>query len=154
MNQTQIKKIIAKAEQLCAESNVKLTEKRRNILSVLLSSDGKPMSAYDVAEHYKEYFATPIQVMSAYRMLDFLVEEDLAHKLDSTNQYIACSHITCDHEHKAAQFLICDECQSVDEVILHDDIKQAIDKSVAGKGFHIQQSQLELHGLCDRCSQH
>lgn len=154
MNQTQIKKIIAKAEQLCAESNVKLTEKRRNILSVLLSSNGKPMSAYDVAEHYKQYFSAPIQVMSAYRMLDFLVEEDLAHKLDSTNQYIACSHIACDHEHKAAQFLICDECQSVDEVILHDDVKQAIDKSVARKGFHIQQSQLELHGLCDRCSQH
>ncbi len=154
MNQVQINKVITKAEKLCKNSKVKLTAKRRNILSVLLSDDGKPMSAYDVADRYKSYFSSTIQVMSAYRMLDFLVEENLAHKLESTNQYIACSHIVCDHEHKAAQFLICDECQSVDEVMLQEDVKLAIDKSVAGKGFHIQQSQLELHGLCERCSQH
>jgi Fur family zinc uptake transcriptional regulator len=154
MNQVQMKKVIAKAEALCKESKVKLTDKRRNILSVLLSNDGRPMSAYNVADCYKEYFSSTIQVMSVYRMLDFLVEEDLAHKLESTNQYIACSHIACEHEHKTAQFLICDECQSVDEVILKEDVKSAIDKSVESKGFHIQQSQLELHGLCDRCSQH
>ena len=153
MNKAQSKKIIAKAEKLCKESNVKLTEKRRNILSVLLSKDGKPMSAYDVADLYKDYFENAIQVMSVYRMLDFLVEENLAHKLESTNQYIACSHIACEHEHRAAQFLICDECQTVDEVMLQDEVKSAIYKSVANKGFHIQQSQLELHGLCDRCAQ-
>ena len=85
-------------------------------------------------------------------MLDFLVEENLAHKLDSTHQYLACSHIICEHEHSAVQFLIGDKCHMVDEILIHDDIMHALSHSAKNKGFSLRQEPLELHGICNRCS--
>ena len=36
--------------------------------------------------------------------------------LNLANKYVACSHITCEHEHEVPQFLICGQCQRVEEI--------------------------------------
>jgi len=89
--------------------------------------------------------------MSVYRMLKFLMQENLVHKLSLTNKYIACSHIACNHEHNIPQFLICDSCEQIQEVGVNKDIIQALRSSVENAEFSLNSPQLELHGTCKDC---
>ena len=114
MKKLELNKIMGKAEDLCAQSGTRFTDKRKRILELLLQSQA-PLSAYEVADAYNRSSETSMPTMSVYRILDFLESELLVHKLSSTNKYVACSHIACDHAHEVPQFLICGKCQSVKE---------------------------------------
>lgn len=151
MHKTSLQQALQQAEANCRASGSRLTEKRRHILQLLLESD-TPLSAYELAARYQEQFHDNIPAMSVYRMLDFLVGETLAHKLNSTNKYIACSHIACDHAHEVPQFLICDNCHQVKEIGISKAIIDALDKSVKQAGYVLTQPQIELHCLCAECS--
>ena len=150
MKKTSIKSVINKAESTCKQSGSRLTSKRQQILEQLLRAK-KPLSAYNLADMYKERFGKSIPPMSVYRILDFLVQEKLAHKLTSTNQYLACSHIACDHQHEIPQFLICDSCNRVTEIGIKKNIIKALENSVNDTGFLMASPQLELHGQCKLC---
>jgi Fur family zinc uptake transcriptional regulator len=152
LNQAELERVIHKAEDSCMESGGRLTVKRKNILMALLSSD-MPQSAYEIADYYKEKFKESIPVMSVYRMLEFLINESLVHKLVSTNKYIACSHIACSHDHEVPQFLICDQCHHVREVRVKKDIMDALKSSVENTEFYLNSPELELHGTCKSCHQ-
>ncbi len=150
MTRTGISQAIRRAETSCRESGGKLTAKRKNVLATLLGA-GAPLSAYEIADRYRETFDDAIPPMSVYRMLDFLIDENLVHRLASNSKYVACSHITCDHPHQTPQFLICDRCQSVREVGVATDTIEALRESVESTGFSLASPQLELHGLCGDC---
>ncbi len=145
-----INQIIKKSQEACVLAGVKLTNKRKNVLIVLLSSI-KPLSAYEISERYKEQFNESLPVMSIYRMLDFLIREKFVHKLETANQYIACAHITCDHQHETPQFLICDNCHIVKEVGIKKSIMAKLGQSIQSTGFKLAHQQLELHGICEQC---
>lgn len=145
-----IDQIIKKFQSVCTLSGVKLTRKRQNVLMVLLSSK-KPLSAYEISRKHQDLFNEPIPVMSVYRMLDFLVKEKLVHKLETVNQYIACAHITCNHQHETPQFLICDSCHAVQEVGVKKSIITELEQSIRSTGFELAHQQLELYGLCQNC---
>lgn len=147
-----LNQVIAKARQECAVAGVKLTPKRENVLSTLVQEQA-PLSAYDIVEKYREQYGAPLPAMSVYRILDFLVTHRLAHKLETTNQFLACAHIACDHDHAIPQFLICDNCHSVQEVGLRKTLVQELHASVSQTGFTLGKQQLELHGLCAQCQQ-
>lgn len=149
----EIEKIIKKLQETCAQVGAKLTSKRKNVLIVLLNSK-TPLSAYDIADRYQAQFHESLPVMSVYRMLDFLIKEKLAHKLETSGQYISCTHISCDHQHEAPQFLICDHCGSVKEVEMKKPTVDEIERSVQGTGFTLTRRQLELHGICKHCLSH
>lgn len=152
LNEAERNNIIHKAEHSCVESGGRLTVKRKNILIALLSAD-TPQSAYEIADYYKEAFNETIPVMSVYRMLEFLMQESLVHKLSSTNKYVACSHIACNHVHEVPQFLICDQCHHVREVGVKKDIIDALQNSVENANFYLNSPELELHGVCNDCRQ-
>ena len=149
MDQT-IQAIIEQAKQNCASEGVKLTTKRENILSSIIVA-GEAVSAYELADLYKEQFGQTIPAMSVYRILDFLVELSLVHKLTSANKYIACSHISCSHQHEIPQFLICESCQSVTEIGVKNAVLDELKSSVEKTGFKLTNQQLELKGLCADC---
>lgn len=142
---------MAKAKAECDKSGVNLTPKRQNVLTLLLES-ASPLSAYDIVEQYRQSFGDSLPAMSVYRMLTFLVENRLVHKLETTNQFLACAHITCDHQHEVPQFLICDRCHSVEEVGLRRTLVKELHESVEKTGFVVANRQLELHGTCAACS--
>jgi Fur family transcriptional regulator, zinc uptake regulator len=77
---TQIQAIIEHAARHCKDRGVRLTDKRKQVLQALISAQ-KPLSAYEIVELYKENFKLNIPTMSVYRILDFLQEENLVHKL-------------------------------------------------------------------------
>ncbi len=145
-----IDQIIQKSLEACALAGIKLTNKRKNVLIVLLVSV-RPLSAYEIFERYKDQFNESVPVMSIYRMLDFLIREKLVHKLETANQYIACAHITCNHQHETPQFLICDNCNIVKEIGIKKNIMEKLEQSIQNTGFALAHQQLELHGLCEHC---
>ena len=147
---TQLEATLTKAKEICHSNDVKLTVKRENVLSALVQGE-QAMSAYELAEKYRDLFNQSIPAMSVYRILDFLAELSLVHKLSSANKYIACSHISCNHEHQVPQFLICETCNSVTEVAVKSSVISELTASVAKTGFSLSTSQLELRGFCKSC---
>lgn len=145
-----IDQIIKKSQEVCKLAGIKLTTKRKNVLIVLLNST-IPLSAYEIAEKYREHFNESLPVMSVYRMLDFLIQGELVHKLESTGQYMSCTHITCNHEHEIPQFLICDRCHAVKEVGIKKKLLTELTHSIQATGFTLANQQLELHGFCEHC---
>ena len=141
-----------RADDASDKAGVKLTPKRRNVFTLLLASD-TPLSAYELAEQCKEQFGQSIPPMSIYRMLDFLTENNLAHKLASANKFVSCAHSTCNHIHQVPQFLLCEQCHQVKEIGIQKEIFAALKISVEQAGFVLTQSQLELKCLCTDCAQ-
>ncbi|MDG2077929.1 MAG: transcriptional repressor [Pseudomonadales bacterium] len=151
MTKLATKRTLKNADALCQESGVRLTEKRKRALTILLDAPA-PMSAYELKDEYKNVYDESLTAMSAYRMLNFLVAETLAHKLHSVNKYAACEHINCAHSHKLPQFLICDNCETVTEVGISAQTLKSLKNGIAESGFKLNEQQLELHGLCNSCS--
>jgi len=143
--------IMQSAEQRCSSSGVKLTDKRKKILGLMLESE-IPLSPYEVVDRYNATFNVKMPANSAYRILDFLVSENLAHKLSSANKYIACSHIACSHQHDIPQFLICHNCSRVKEVMLDRKLVDEISNTVKSAGYQMRSSAIELDCLCSKCT--
>jgi Fur family zinc uptake transcriptional regulator len=150
VSKAQIKKVLSKAEARCTASGSRLTEKRKKILAIMISSD-VPLSPYEVVDQYNEAADSKMPANSAYRILDFLVSENLAHKLATAQKYVACSHIACDHFHEVPQFLICSECQSVQEVGIQAELMTQLKENVESTGYNMTSEQLEIQCLCPNC---
>ena len=116
----------------------------------MVSSD-VPLSPYEVVDQYNQAADANMPANSAYRILDFLVSENLAHKLASAQKYVACSHIACDHGHEVPQFLICGKCQQVQEVGIQSSVMKQLKKNVEDTGYSMTSQQLEIQCLCPNC---
>ncbi|TQV88573.1 Fur family transcriptional regulator [Aliikangiella coralliicola] len=145
-----VDKVLDHAEQHCTSLGVRLTQKRKQVLTVLLLSR-KALSAYELIDVYKKEFGDTLPAMSAYRILDFLQGKDLVHKLNLTNKYVACSCIDNGHVHAVSQFLICKKCQKVSEVNINQSTILEFQKNVEDAGFRLVSSQLEMNCICESC---
>jgi len=142
-----IEQALATAEKLCRERGLRLTRIRRRVLELVWNSH-KPVGAYDILEvlgRDGKRSAPP----TVYRALDFLIEADLVHRLDSLNAYVGCAH---PHSAHTGQFLICRDCRSVAEL---DDkeISAVVDRKASELGFSAVRQMLEIQGLCPACRQ-
>ena len=145
MHDRELAHVLKRAEDLCRERGVRLTDQRRTVLQLLCVSD-KPLSAYELLDRMRGVVKNPAPP-TVYRALDFLLEQSLVHKLESLHAYVGCAHP--DHPH-ASQFLICDDCGEVAEV---EDATVAKSLKAAGKaiGFRTKRPVVELLGTCARC---
>lgn len=146
-----VQAILDHAESNCRAHGAKLTSKRKQVLSGLLSSK-KAMSAYELVDYCKEHYGESLPPMSVYRILDFLQDEHLVHKLGLANKYIACAHITCNHDHGVPQFLICSTCQRVEEITVDKSTINALKANIENAGFQLASPQLEMNCLCKQCN--
>ena len=146
-----VESVIDEAEHRCREQGARLTEKRKQVLSGLLNSN-TALSAYELVDYCKEEYGQSLPAMSVYRILGFLQEQHLVHKLNLANKYVACAHITCDHDHGVPQFLICSVCQRVEEISLAKSMINALKSSVDEAGFQLMSPQLEINCVCKECS--
>ncbi|NQY64766.1 MAG: transcriptional repressor [Alteromonadaceae bacterium] len=145
-----VDEIIVHAEKYCKNHGSRLTTKRKQVLSTLIQSE-KALSAYELIDLFEECFGEKIPAMSVYRILEFLENEHLVHKLNLANKYVSCSHITCDHAHGVPQFLICGSCNQVKEISI---IKSTIDElkqNIEHAGFQLVSPQLEMNCICNDC---
>jgi Fur family transcriptional regulator, zinc uptake regulator len=138
---------ISRAEKRCARVGVRLTPIRKQVLAALLSQH-RPMGAYDLAAHIKTDHGRKLAPISIYRALDFLMEQGLAHRLNSINAYSACLH---DHAPGAViAFMICETCGGVDEGT-DAALVDALQASSSKLGFTAQKTMIELSGRCEHC---
>ena len=115
------------------------------------SRRGKALSAYELVEAYKRALGESLPAMSMYRILDFLISEDLVHRLELANKYVACEHISCGAEHAQTQFLICSQCQKVKEIVIDGAVIAMLKKNIGDADFHLSNLQLEMNGICKEC---
>lgn len=149
---TSLQDIIDHAEQQCVQRGTQLTTKRKKVLHGLLQSD-RALTAYELVDYCKEHFDESLPAMSVYRILEFLEREQLVHKLNIANRYVACIHITCDHKHAVPQFLICIECQRVEEISVSKSLLASLRRNVESVGYNMVSPQLELNCRCANCSE-
>lgn len=130
----------------CAARGEKLTDQRREVLSMLLASNGS-MKAYDLLAEIQKQKPTAAPP-TIYRALDFLVTAGLAHKLESKNAFVACRDFA--HPHHGVM-LICNGCHAVTE--LSDETLEArLMLDAAAYGFRVAAQDIEVKGLCANCS--
>lgn len=148
---TNVNKMLKQAEQHCQSHGARFTAKRKLVLSSLIQAE-KALSAYDVIDVCKKEFNEKIAPMSMYRILAFLEEEKLAHKIQLLNKYVACSQITCIEQKNVPQFLICAACDEVKEVSVNQSALAELNNDAEQAGFQFIKSQLEMNCICDTCA--
>jgi Fur family zinc uptake transcriptional regulator len=111
----------------------------------------KALSAYELADYCRIELSTDLLPMSVYRILEFLEKSGLAHRLNTSNKYIACSHIACDHAHQPPQFLICKSCSKVEEVSIPERAIEMLSKASKKAGFLLADNKLEIECFCTDC---
>ena len=151
---TAVDRALAHAAEHCASHGARFTPARRRVLGILLRQD-QPLTAYQVLDVLREE-QPGAQPPTVYRALDFLMRNDLVHRLESTNSYLPCNHAHC-HDHGAEQgehwpqFLLCDKCGEAREVPLASALRDALTRQARSHGFQMGARPLELHGLCAAC---
>ncbi|WP_439957643.1 Fur family transcriptional regulator [Paracoccus albicereus] len=127
------------------KQGARMTPVRRRTLEILLESH-RAMGAYDVLERLSQdgYGNQP---PVAYRALDFLVEQGLAHRLQRLNAFAAC--LSPDRDHAPA-FLICRSCDRVAETDAPV-LRAAFRETAAERGFKVERLTVEAVGLCPAC---
>lgn len=138
-------KVVRLAERLCRERGIRLTAQRRRVLELICRAD-RPLGAYDLlaALRREQPRAAPPTV---YRALDFLLEQGLIHKLETLHAFVGCNHP--DHPH-ASQFLICDRCGEVTELV-DAAIADSLGEAAAATGFRPARPVVEVSGTCAAC---
>ena len=126
---------------------MRLTTRRREVLELILVAEG-PVTAYQLLEQLQATRKGAVPPM-VYRALEFLLENELIHKVESLSAFVACK--MADHHHDAAQFLICRQCGAVKEVE-DEAVNRALDDVAHKMGFHPGKSLVELRGICSDCS--
>ncbi len=142
---------LARAEAVCAGAGVQLTPVRRRVLEILLTGH-RAMGAYEVLEVLARE-GLGAQPPVAYRALDFLVKQGLAHKIERLNAFVACSHAgaAAGAEH-APVFLICRGCGAVAEAAWQPEAGQ-LGAAARAAGFALEAVVAEALGTCPACRQ-
>ena len=133
------------ARRICRERGLRFTRQRQRVLELVWYSH-RPVGAYEILDRLNRDGASTAPP-TVYRALEFLIDADLVHRLDSLNAYIGCPDPGSPH---SGQFLICRSCQSVAEL---DDrsIDELVDRTASAHGFTAIDKTLEIRGLCRAC---
>ncbi|CAI9121049.1 transcriptional repressor [Brytella acorum] len=143
------------SERYCALQGSRLTDTRRQVLGMILSSP-RPIGAYDLLDLLRSHHrnAAPPTV---YRALEFLSDHGLIHKIERLSAFVGCSHRLRCHHGKAcghrAQFLICRTCGIVKE-LENDETESAVNLAARNVGFHVEHTTIEVEGICAQCAEH
>ena len=166
---------LAAAKEHCRLSGARFTPLRQQIYQLVLESD-QPVGAYDLITQLQQMRlfemddgdtleASGLSKQSAekpstkkrapknvapptvYRSLEFLLSEGLIHQLTSINAYVPCCHPRAQH---TAAFLICDQCQRVQECSSLP-VQEMMSFAEQDVGFTVERSVIELSGRCQIC---
>jgi Fur family transcriptional regulator, zinc uptake regulator len=134
---------LERAQNLMRDRGQRLTPVRQRTLEILLESH-HALGAYDVlARLSADGFGNQPPV--AYRALEFLEDQGLAHRIRRLNAFAACMH---PGEAHSAAFLICRDCALVCE----SPAAPVMTALVASAGdFAIETATIEALGLCPAC---
>ena len=147
---------LAAAKEQCRTHGVRFTPLREQIYMLVLQAN-KPVGAYDLITQLQQARlldsdneidgAKNVAPPTVYRSLEFLLSEGLIHQLTSINAYVPCCHPRAQH---TAAFLICDQCQRVQECSSLP-VQEMLSFAEKDIGFTVARSVIELSGRCQAC---
>ena len=136
---------IKKAESICNQKGLKFTKLRQKVLELIWKNHNY-VKAYDLLEELKK-IDDSAKPPTIYRSLDFLIENGFIHKIQSLNAFIGCAH---PKEHKECYFLICKNCQNIEECCSKK-IDKVVTSTTGQNNFKPNQVTLEISGICKEC---
>ncbi len=123
-----------------------LAPNHKQVFAALRAAD-RPMSAYDLIDAVRPAGITAPPTV--YRALNRLIEEGLAHRLESLNAFVACTQA---HAPQAVVlFTICDQCGTATE-IADDTLGGQLSARLTDTDFHMNGATVEVHGTCGPCT--
>ena len=130
--------------------DMKQTSKRSRSNSELvfaaLRKTHKPVTAYELLAKLRgQGVSAPPTI---YRALERLVDQGLAHRLDSLNAFVACAH---PHHGSSAMFSICEDCGSAEE-FTDTALTRRIAAWARDTAFTLGRAVVEVRGRCADCS--
>ena len=144
--------MLRRAETICAARGARLTDIRRQVLTAL-AADHAPAGAYEVIDRLSRDGGKPPAPITVYRALDFLLAHGLAHRIESRNAYVACSHDHDGADGAPVVFLICERCGAVGEAATPA-FAEALDRIARAAGFRPRSPVIEVTGECVHCAAH
>ena len=112
-----------------------------------LKKAGRPVTAYELIDAVRAAgISAPPTV---YRALNRLIADGQAHKIESTNTFVACTHAHAGGD--APVFVICDVCGDASE-FSDETVGTQLAKRAAEHIFAIDRAIVELHGTCAKCA--
>ncbi len=136
---------MAAAVALCRDRGVRLTGTRQRVLE-LVWAEHRPVGAYELLAALGRD-GHPAAPPTVYRALEFLVMQGLVHRIESMNAFVGCPEPGQPHR---GQFLICRLCGASAE-LYDEQVDRAVRRSAVEAGFSIEQSTVEVLGLCPDC---
>ncbi len=136
----------ASARDVLEAAGEQWTDMRAAIFAAV-AAEGRPVSAYDVADKVSQARGKRVAPNSVYRILDLFVANNLVRRIESANAFIANSHPGCVHD---CIFLICDSCGQATHVD-DDKIAQNVRNLASQTGFAPAQPVIEVRGTCADC---
>jgi Fur family zinc uptake transcriptional regulator len=136
---------LSAALAVCEARGLRLTPHRARALDILLESH-RALGAYELLERFRAE-GLSAQPPVAYRALDFLVANGLAHRIEKLNAYVACARPGAGH---APAFMICRACRRVAEAA-EPAGEGPLDAAADRLGFSVERTVVEAEGLCPAC---
>ncbi len=137
---------LARAEELCQQRGVRLTDLRRQVLALIWSGH-RPLGAYDILTKLADERGGKAQPPTVYRALEFLQEQGLVHRVQSLNAFVGCN---LPEENHRGQLLLCRSCGEAAELV-DGACFEALERRAAEAGFKVESFVVELSGLCPAC---
>ena len=147
---THIEQAVGQAERLIVQRGRKPTDKRSKILALLLAEQ-KPLSAYDITDMFNKTYSEHMVANSVYRILDWLSEASLVHKLVTVNKFVACQHDKCLSHSSFSIFMICRECQKASERFASEAMIKELQLGANNAAFGNLAPHIEISGVCTDC---
>lgn len=127
------------------ERGARVTPARLRVLALLRGAE-RGLSHHDVEKALDD--GTPVDRVTLYRVLDWLVEQGLAHKTADEQRVFRFSAASTGGEpHQAHAHFVCDDCG---KVFCLEDTPRAAPRLPAG--FASTQVEFEVHGHCAACN--
>jgi Fur family transcriptional regulator, zinc uptake regulator len=139
--------LVEAAQAALVEAGEQWTAMRGEVFDAL-ADQGRPASAYDIAETVSKARGKRVAANSVYRILDLFVATNLARRVESANAYIANPHPGCRHD---CIFLICDVCGKATHID-DDKLTGALVAAAHQAGFADIRPVVELRGVCSGCN--
>lgn len=134
--------------KLSSDSELRITHLRKDVLSILLCAK-KPLTAYEILGLLKKKRPNA-EPPTVYRVLDYLLEKKLIHKIQASNQYVCCSNLSNFKDQYHGVLFLCDLCAQAYEFI-EEGLRPFIEKLSTKRHFSISNSLIEIKGICQKC---
>ena len=123
----------------------RLTDARKAIVEAIVGSE-RPVSAVEILGQLEET-GLRVNKTTVYRELKFMIEQELVQEVLFDKHRVYYESALLDHHHH----LVCNECGSVDDVVLKNDLSTQERQIENNKNFLIQNHTLEFFGTCADC---